>query len=394
MNNNILINKSDEKNYAVITLILFWSGLVIMSSLYITIPLISVFSQLFSVELSKSVWTSTSFSLCFAISCLFHGPLSDKYGRKKIIVGGLMALTIISLILGLTHDLLMIIIFRGVQGIAAATFSPVALSYAVELFPVKKRVVAIGCISTGFLMAGIIGQVFSSFVNEKLGWNSVFFILGIVYLVTTILIIIFIPNTPISKPETNIVSVFKQIINVLKLKSLRYAYIIASVILLSFVGMYSTLGSFLSSEPFNFNNQEILYVRFIGVIGMVLSPFAGKLVEKFSIMSVLRGSILLSVVGVTLIGISNSSLFIIIMSIVFVIGIAITIPTLISLIGIISGNARGIAVSIYTFILFLGASIGPILTINLLKSVSYTFTFITLAFCLLVGFFSTLFIKL
>ncbi|WP_243186925.1 MFS transporter [Clostridium muellerianum] len=347
MNNVISKNIDNTKNYSLITLILFWSGLVIMSSLYVTIPLVSTFSQIFSVEVSKAVWSSSGFSLCFAIGCLCHGPLSDRYGRKKVIIIGLSALTAISFLLGTVHNLVILIILRGIQGAAAASFSPVALSYAVELFPPKKRVVAIGFISTGFLMAGIIGQVFSSFVNQYIGWNFVFYILGLVYLITTLLIILFIPNIPISQPDTNISKVFKQMKNVFKIKSLKYAYIVAIVLLLSFVGMYSALGNFLSSPKFNFTTQQILYVRLIGIIGMVLSPYAGKLVEKFNIMSVLRGSLLLSIIGL-----STSALFMIIMSVIFVIGIAIITPTLISLIGMLGGKTRGSAVSMYTFILF------------------------------------------
>ncbi|AKN30876.1 MFS transporter [Clostridium carboxidivorans P7] len=394
MNNFISKNIDDTKSYSLITLILFWSGLVIMSSLYVTIPLVSTFSQIFSVEVSKAVWSSSGFSLCFAIGCLCHGPLSDRYGRKKVIIIGLSALTIISFLLGTVHNLVTLITLRGIQGAAAATFSPVALSYAVELFPPKKRVVAIGFISTGFLMAGIIGQVFSSFVNQHIGWNFVFYILGLIYLITTLLIILFIPNLPISQPDTNISKVFKQMKNVFKIKSLKYAYIIALVLLLSFVGMYSALGNFLSSPKFNFTTQQILYVRLIGIIGMVLSPYAGKLVEKFSIISVLRGSLLLSIIGLALIGISRSALFMIIMSVIFVIGIAITTPTLISLIGVLGGKTRGSAVSMYTFILFLGASIGPVLTMRLLKTGSYTITFTSLAACLVIGILATFFINL
>lgn len=52
---------------------------------------------------------------------------------------GLLALSIISFSLGFVDSILWLVIFRGLQGIAAATFSPVALAYVVEMFPVEKR---------------------------------------------------------------------------------------------------------------------------------------------------------------------------------------------------------------------------------------------------------------
>jgi YNFM family putative membrane transporter len=391
---NKIIEQNDEKklNYSWITFILFFAGTVIMSSLYITIPLVSVFSKAFSVSQSQAVWTSSLFSICFAIGCLFYGPLSDRYGRKKIILIGLAALTIISLILGLQNNLQWIIIFRGLQGAAAATFSPVALSFAVELFPPNRRVGAIGCISTGFLLAGIVGQIFSSNVSEQIGWKYVFYILAAVYLVTFLLVLIFIPK--LKANGTSIKGAFAEMPKVFRKKSLCFGYIIALIPLFSFVGMYTLLNSFLSSPKFSFSAHQIFYVRLIGIVGMVLSPVAGKLVKKFGMLFVLRTGLLLSIVGLAFLGITTNINFIITMSVIFVIGIAITVPTLISLIGQLGGEARGAAVSVYTFILFLGASIGPVFTINVLKNGSFEFAFLSLAVVMFIGIISSMFIKL
>lgn len=51
---------------------------------------------------------------------------------------GLLALSIVSFCLGFVDSFFWLVIFRGIQGIAAATFSPVALAYVVEMFPVEK----------------------------------------------------------------------------------------------------------------------------------------------------------------------------------------------------------------------------------------------------------------
>lgn len=379
-------------NYSWITFILFWAGLVIMSSLYVTIPLISMFSEIFSVSPSKAVWVSSSFSICFAIGCLFYGPLSDRYGRKKVILLGLLALIITSLILGLQNSLELIIVFRGLQGAAAATFSPVALSYAVELFPPNRRVGAIGCISTGFLLAGIVGQLFSSNISQRVGWNFVFYILAVVYLFTAILILAFVPNR--IPNGTNVIDAFKQMKKVFKIKSLCFAYIVALVPLFSFVGMYTVLNVFLSSSEIGFSTQEIFYVRLIGILGMILSPIAGSLVKRFGIISVLRGGLFMSIIGLIFLGISTNIIFIVVMSVTFVIGIAITVPTLISLIGQLGGAIRGAAVSVYTFILFLGASIGPIFTFSILKSGNFLVAFLSLAIIMFIGVISTIFINI
>lgn len=166
--------KEPSLNYSLMTVVLLWSGLVIMSSLYITIPLLSTFTAAFQATAAEVVWTSSAFSFCFAIGCFFYGPLSDRFGRKTIILAGISILAFLSLLMGFITDLSRLILFRGLQGAAAATFSPVALAYIVEVFPPHKRVMTIGFINTGFLIAGISGQLFSSYISQHYGWQHIF----------------------------------------------------------------------------------------------------------------------------------------------------------------------------------------------------------------------------
>jgi len=387
------MNKLDRtaQPYTSIILILFFAGLVIMSSFYVTIPLITVLSKEFSVSEGETVWISSMFTLCFAVGCLLFGPLSDRYGRKKIMLWGIAVLTIVTIFLGFQSSLYAVILFRGIQGLTAATFSPVVLPYVMELFPQNKRVFAVSCMSTSFLMAGIIGQVYSSYVSTHLGWQYVFIILAAIYCLLTLLILFFIPNLPPN--GTSVANAFHQMSKTLAQKSLWFAYVITFVMLLSFVGMYTALGEFLSSSLFGFTNQQMLYVRSVGVLGMLMSLFAGGLIKRYSVIPILRSAIILSAIGLILLGFGSNMVFIIVMSVVFVSGIAIAIPSLVSLVGELGGASRGAAISIYTVIVNLGATIGPILVIQLLLTGNYILTFSILACCLLLGFLATFFVQ-
>ncbi|OPA77819.1 MFS transporter [Paenibacillus selenitireducens] len=384
------LDKTAQPN-AFIILILFFAGLVIMSSFYVTIPLIPVLSKEFSVSEGETVWISSMFTFCFAFGCLLFGPLSDRFGRKKIMLWGLAALTIVTIFLGFQSSLYTVILFRGIQGLTAATFSPVVLPYVMELFPQNKRVFAVSCMSSSFLMAGIIGQVYSSYVSSHLGWQYVFIILAAIYFLLTLLMLFFIPNLPPN--GTSIANAFNQMRKTLAQRSLWFAYVIALVMLLSFVGMYTALGQFLSSSLFGFTNQQILYVRSVGILGMLMSLFSSGLIKRYSVIPILRSAIILSAIGLILLGFGANMVFIIVMSVVFVSGIAIAIPSLVSLVGELGGASRGAAISIYTVVVNLGATIGPILVIQLLRTSNYILTFSILACCLLLGFLATFFVN-
>lgn len=385
--------KSEEANFSLITAILTWCGLVIVSSLYITIPMVSTFADVFHVTPSQSSLVSSSFSLTYAIGFLFFGTLSEKYGRKQTMLYGLIALCLLTPILGFVHSLPWLIILRAIQGFAAASFAPVVLAYIVELYPIKKRMTTIGFVSTGFLMAGIIGQVFSSMISISLGWSYVFYILGGIYLLSAILFGGLVPNGEVKKKQVDIWSTFQQIGAVFSNRSLLFCYLVTITLLFSFVGMYSTLGNYLSQASFELNNNQILLVRATGIIGMLASPFAGWLSNKFDAKRVLQAGLLLATVGLVIIGISSNLPLLICMSIVFVTGIAISVPTLITLIGNLAGEARGIGVTLYTFLLFIGATLGPIAAISLMKIGSYILTFEILAAIIGMGWFASFLVK-
>lgn len=384
--------RSTQPNYSLLTVILFWCGLVIVASNYLTIPLMTIFSQVFDASIAKVAWTGSAFSLFYAIGSLFSGPISDRYGRKKVILIGLLLLTVITFLLPLVSHLTWIIILRSIQGLTAASFAPVALSYVVDLFPTEKVVTTIGFISSGFLMAGIVGQIFSDFFSQQFGWQSVFYFSGGIYLFTALIVAFSLPKSMIQNADSNLRTMFYQFRTILVQKKLILCYVITITLLLTFVAVYTVLGDFLSGK-YHVDEGGILSIRMLGIIGMLFAPVAGLLTRRYGLFHVLRGALSLAVIGVALLGISFNLIFAVCMSIVFVTGIALTVPTLISVVGELGGENRGAAVSFYAFILFIGTSLGPIIAVLLLKFESYVIAFLSLALLLSVGLFLSFLLK-
>ncbi|GAA3407433.1 MFS transporter [Paenibacillus hodogayensis] len=379
------VENNSSKNYTLMTIILCWAGMVIMSSLYVTIPLIPLFSDIFEISSTQAATAGSIFSLGFAIGCLVYGAVSEKYGRKMVICIGLIALTFISLFIGTVRDFTWIIVLRGLQGAAAATFSPVALAYVVEMYPAQKRMTAIGFITTGFMVAGIVGQVMSGIVSQYYGWYSIFYLLAALYSVTAILVLKFLPKGGYQDEKSSILKPFRNMGRLFARKNLLLAYLVALVLLMSFVSMSTALGTYLSGPTFGLSNQEILYVRSIGVLGMLVSPFAGRLAGRFGTLGIMRSGLLIAMLGLASLGLISNLTLLVAMSVIFIAGIALVGPALITLVGQLGGPLQGIAVSVYTFILFAGTSLGPIIAIQCMKTGSFPLTFILLAVVLGIG---------
>jgi cyanate permease len=89
---------------------------------------------------------------------------------------------------------------------------------------------------------------------------------------------------------------------------------------------------------------------------MLVSPFAGRISKHVGVGITLRGGLLLEIIGLASMGMIPNLPLLIVMSILFMGGIALAVPSLISL-GQVGGKMREIAVSVYTFILFTGTSL-------------------------------------
>lgn len=379
------IKRKPGLNYRLMTAVLFWCGLIVMSSMYLTIPLISVFSTSFNISPNEAAWTSTIFCIFFAAGCLVYGPLSDQYGRKKIIVIGMGLLTVASPLVGLFDNIYWIIALRAVQGLVAATFSPVALAYIMEMFPDTRKLTATGFLVTGFLMAGIIGQVISSFINQYLNWNYIFGIIGICYFVTIFLVMAFLPYDDIQRPKTSVIKAIIKMSSLFKIKPLVLTYAVDIMFLMSMMCMYTALGYYLSGPQFGLSSQEILYVRAVGIIGILFASASGVLAKKFHFFNILIAGLVISAISIILMALASNVILITALSVVFVAGIAVATPNVIELIGQLGGKARGSALSIHTVVLFVGAGIGPILATSLLTTGIGSLPYLIMGLILLIG---------
>ncbi|WP_156290293.1 MFS transporter [Oceanobacillus salinisoli] len=382
-----------QKKYSLITFLLFCCALFVVSSVYVATPLMGVFSSAFQVNQSMAAWTSSIFSICYGIGFLLFGPLSDRYGRKQMIVFGLIVLTVITILIGFAANFYALVFLRGLQGFFAATFAPSALAYVFEVFPKDKVATAIGFISFGFVASGIFGQVASDSIYQSFDWNAVFLFFGCLYFASMVAVFIVLPGKG-EKSKTNVKEYLLRIKEIFTEKNLVLCYVITMMLLLTFIGMYSVIGDYLGRAPFLLSDEQILGIRALGIIGMFLSPVAGLLIKRYGVLRILKLGLTISVIGLVVLGFTSNLVLLIIMSICYVAGISITFPSIMLLVGKLGGKYRAIASSFYTFILFIGATLGPIIALRIMEWGSFMITIEVLALLLGIGLTASFFIRL
>ena len=333
------------------------TALLVLTQLYAAIPLLKPISA--QLHGSASFALSTAFSLTYAAGFLIWGPVSDHYGRRRIMALALGILIVSTACCALAPSLPALAILRAVQGLSASGFAPVALAHLSEAPAPPRRARAIGAMSTSFLVAGIAGQVLASLVALHLGWRW-FFPLCAGLLAVALVVILAVVHDAARTPGSSLRGQF-QALGRLALRPAVLALSLAHLTLLMvFVAMYTGIGGHL--ESLGMRPSTIILIRLAALPAMFLSLGAGALAARWSWPQVARLGFGLSALG--MLGealLAGSLVGLVAASVVYVAGVALAAPAMISLYGQVSAPNRGSGMALNGFILFVGTSIGPLL---------------------------------
>ncbi|MCJ1656676.1 MFS transporter [Staphylococcus sp. NRL 16/872] len=368
-----------QTNYNVITTILFFSGILVMCSLYTALPLTSVFSKDFEVSKATSALNGVIFSVMYSVSCLFYGTISEKFGRIKTIIFGLIGLTVICLLIGFVHSFELFLFLRALQGVFAASFSPVSITYVTETYTTAKRVTAITFISTSFMLSGIIGQNLSEIIVNYFSWHIVYFVLTIFYLVIALIIYKYVPESPIIDSNIKLLNFFSNFKSFKSNMPVLLCYAISLTLLIIFICMYDVFSRYITSDAVGASEVTAINAKLFGIIGMLLSLVAGRISGKIGVKNLILCSLIIVSISLLLMTLTTNITILIILSVVIVGGVAFAIPSTISKVGLVVSSNHSFFLSVNTFILFLGTAIAPILNLILQKTQNFSIQIILIS---------------
>ncbi len=235
-------------NVPLVVTVLSLGGLLERFQIFLAIPLVPVISQAFNVSELSSAWVGSAYGFTYATGYLIFAPLSDRYGRKKVVVSGLVALIPLTLAVGFSPSFEILLLLRAIQGFAGSTFVPTVLAYISEVLSPSFRPIGLACMTTGLLLSGIVAQLYSSAIALNYGWRWVFWGLAIAYTALTFIIATQIPESVRQKSNISILGIYQNMTALLKRRSLVVVYLAGCAMFFSFVAMYSGLGSYLSNN--------------------------------------------------------------------------------------------------------------------------------------------------
>ena len=187
-----------SKQYQQIFNVLFISIFAAMMGLGIVSPIMPVFAE----DLGASgIWLGiifSGFSLSRGVFMPIVGNLSDKNGRKKYIVTGLLAYAVISLLYLVAYNVYALSMIRVVHGFASAMVIPIAMAYVGEISEEDKEGNTMGRFNIALFLGMGSGPIIGGILHDVFGLSSVFIAMSVLSFIAFLLTLFLLPDLKIA----------------------------------------------------------------------------------------------------------------------------------------------------------------------------------------------------
>jgi DHA1 family bicyclomycin/chloramphenicol resistance-like MFS transporter len=141
------------------------------------IPAFSGIAQSIGATPAEMQQTLSAYLFGFAFMNLFHGALSDSFGRRPVVLWGLAVFTVASLGCALSQNITQLVLFRGLQGLSTGAGIVVSRAVIRDMFPPAEAQRVMSQVTIYFGVAPAIAPIVGGFLFVHAGWHAVFWFL-------------------------------------------------------------------------------------------------------------------------------------------------------------------------------------------------------------------------
>ncbi len=299
----MLILKKEQKNLKSddhkILLLMLTFTVIAQLAITIYLPSLLTIARQLHVSFLDVQHSFYLFLVAYGASQLFYGPLSDHYGRKKILLIGLSIFMMGVIAMIIAKSLTMLLLARLIQGLGAGSISVLARAILRDRFSGVALKVASSTLSMVSNFTPIIAPVIGGHLQFWFGWQANFIFLLAYTLVSIALIMRFLPETQFNsiKSSFNLQKILKQYLGLLKNRTYIF-YVGGAVLMFACQTFYLSFSPVIFQDHFHLSSKSYGNVLIVPALGYLLgnlfnSHFAKKIESKYLI----KGGLFLIIVG-------------------------------------------------------------------------------------------------
>jgi DHA1 family bicyclomycin/chloramphenicol resistance-like MFS transporter len=284
------MQRAINQTYLIILLSVLSSVAPIATDTYI--PSIPSIAHSFKVSIDNIELTLTIFLIGFSIGQIFGGPMSDRVGRRKSSIFGLLGFALFSFVMIFSSNFYQLWLFRFVEGFFGGIVVVNAMAVVRDKFQGQEAAKALSLIGTIRSIAPLIAPAIGSFIIHFFSWKAVF-----IFLTFYALIVTFWVYKDLDESFTYIKqSIYQSYKNVLTNKTAMKTMLTLS---LGFSGffIFITKSSFIFIEHYNITTDYFplfFGFNFIILIGMIRVNL--KLLQNYQPLFLIKGAIFIQII--------------------------------------------------------------------------------------------------
>jgi len=293
-----------------------------------------------------------------AASGLLVALFSRHINRRLGVLVSLALLAIPTALLADAPNLAIFTALRIIQGLFMAAAFTLTLAYLAENVDSKETASAFAAYITGNVASNLVGRLMSASIADRLGLAANFYVFAALNLAGAVLVFVTLTQTrPMASLPQRPSSPVEALIGNLRNPALLASFGVGFLILFAFIGTYTYVNFVLTRSPIALAPMSLGLVYLVFLPSIVTTPAAGRVVQQFGTRNVMRGGLVLALLGLPLL--LTSSLAAILLGLVLVgVGTFFAQATATGFVSKAATADRGTASGLYLAFYFLGGLAG------------------------------------
>lgn len=346
-----------SRDYRRANLALFFAGFVTFSTIYTFQPLFPNLVEEFNISpaLASLALSFTTFSL--ALTLPVSGSISDAWSRRGIMGIAVLLGSLLALVGALGSSLPTLLAIRLIQGIVLAGVPAVAMAYLNEEISPRSIGSAMGLYIAGNAFGGMTGRILTAWLTEWMNWRAAVAGIGLLSLLLGVLFLALLPpSRNFQRRPLHLGQLTASLLNHLRNPGLLCLFFLAFTCMGGFVTLYNYVTFRLMGPEFDLSQAQVALIFLAYAFGAGGSSIMGGMVDRFGRSPILSGALSVMAIGILLT--LSSQLYAVVLGIVvFTIGFFGAHAIASAWVGLLAGQARAQASSLYLFSYYMGSSI-------------------------------------
>ncbi|MDX2107226.1 MAG: MFS transporter [Candidatus Melainabacteria bacterium] len=250
-------------------------------NLYATQALLPVFTKVFHVTRAETGLTLSATTAAIAFAAPFIGLLSDRRGRKPVVVTSIFLLVVPCLLAAFANNLSELIAVRFVQGLILPGVLAILMAYVGEEWCKRGAGFAMSVFISLNILGGFLGRLIPGLIAANFGWRNAFVASAILCFFCGVAVLKILPSSSAFAPSKGGLNL-DEAREHLKNPQTVSTFFIGATILFGIIATFTYLTFHLAEAPYSLDENLISWLFAVYLIGVVVTPMAGRFIDRIT----------------------------------------------------------------------------------------------------------------